>query len=105
MRGGFRGGMMGRGHRFRGGLNSNGFVIGNAVGGKVTAVNGQQFTIDASGTTKTVQITDTTRFPVNSGTQVKVGDQVIVSGEQDSKGVIQATRVIDRTQTTNTNSL
>jgi len=66
----------------------------NSISGKVTAVNGQTFTIDISGQSKTVQTLDTTRFPLNSATIVKVGDQVVVFGHQDSKGVIQATRIL-----------
>jgi len=66
----------------------------NSVSGKVTAINGQTFTTDVNGQSKTVQISDTTRFPLNSATSVKVGDQVVVLGQQDSKGVIQATRIL-----------
>lgn len=98
MGGNFRGGMMGRGG-FRGGNfnNGNGYIGSNGISGKVTAVNDKTFTVDANGTSKNVQITDSTRFPANSSSQVKVGDQVVVIGEQDSNGNIQATRVIDRT--------
>lgn len=86
-------GMTGGRHGFRGGN----FNSGNAISGKVTAVNGQTLTIDASGTSKTVQISDSTRFPIGSATDIKTGDQVVVFGEQDSKGTVQATRIIDRT--------
>ena len=86
-------GMMGGGYGFRGGN----FNSGNTISGKVTAVNGQTLTIDASGTSKTVQISDSTRFPIGSATDIKTGDQVVVFGEQDSKGTVQATRIIDRT--------
>jgi|GEM_PF-1669028 len=66
----------------------------SSVSGKVTAVAGQTFTIDVNGQSKTVQISDTTRFPLNSATSVKTEDQVIVFGQQDSKGVIEATRIL-----------
>lgn len=95
LRGGYgmmHGGVMGRG---RGQFGGRGMMSGHsASAGKVTAVNGQTLTVDFSGDSKTVQISDTTRFPLNSATAVKVGDQVVVVGEQDSKGVIQATRII-----------
>ena len=70
-----------------------GFVFSNSISGKVTAVNGQTFTVDVSGQSKTVQITDSTRFPITSATKMNVGDQVVVWGQQDSNGVIQATRI------------
>lgn len=79
-----RNGMMGRGN----------VLFGAQTTGKVTAVDGKTFTVDASGTSLKVQITDTTRFPLKSATSVVVNDQVIVSGEKDSNGVIQATRII-----------
>jgi hypothetical protein len=66
----------------------------NNISGKVTTVSGQTFTIDVNGQSKTVLILDTTRFPINSATSVKTGDQVVVFGQQDSKGVIQATRIL-----------
>ncbi len=102
-RGGYYGMMGGYGHMgmirggygFRGGnYGGNGAVSANRISGKVTAVNGQTFTIDASGTTKDVQITSDTRFPINSSTGVKTGDQVLVIGQQDSSGKIQATQII-----------
>lgn len=92
MGGGFYGG---RGGMMRGGNIAN----QNAISGKVTAVNDKKFTIDASGTPKDIQISDTTRFPLNSATSVKVGDTVIVRGQQDSSGVIQATTILVNPQT------
>jgi hypothetical protein len=64
------------------------------VAGKVTAVDGKTFTIDASGTSVKVQIVDATRFPISSATTVAVNDQVVVSGEKDSSGTVQATRIL-----------
>lgn len=83
-----RGGMMGgRRGGFRG-------YMEDRTQGKVTAVDGKKFTIDVSGTVTQVQITDTTRFPMNSATTVKVGDTVVVMGEKDSGGVVQAIRIM-----------
>lgn len=82
--------MMGRGGSF--GRMSGNYT--NRISGKVTAANDKKFTIDYNGTSKDVQITDSTRFPISSATTVKVGDTVIVMGQQDSGGVIQAIQVI-----------
>lgn len=92
-------GMRGYGHMDRGGfggrkLNGGNVANRNAISGKVTAVNDKKFTIDASGTSKEIQISDTTRFSLNSATSVKVGDTVIVRGQQDSSSVIQATTIV-----------
>ena len=77
-------GMMGRGE-------SNGF---ESVTGKVTAINGKTFTMNiGSNKTKDVQISDTTRFPISSNTNIATGDSVTVRGGQDSNGVIQATLI------------
>jgi hypothetical protein len=70
----------------------------DSVTGKVTTVNGQVFTIDVNGQSKNVQISDLTRFPLNSTTSVKAGDTVTVWGQQDSKNVIQATRIVVKSQ-------
>lgn len=78
----------------RGMMKDRGGMMQNRTAGKVTAVNDKQFTIDVSGTSKTIQITDSTRFPVNSSSSINTGDQVIVTGEQNSNGVIQAERII-----------
>jgi hypothetical protein len=91
---GNRGGMMG-GRNMMFGQSSN------VTQGKVTAVDGQKITIDASGTTKAVQIGTDTRFPLNSTTKIAVGDTISVVGEQDSVGVIQALRVIVNPTTIN----
>ncbi len=69
------------------------YSAANQTSGKVTSVNGSTFTVDASGQTKTVQISATTRFPLNLANKVNVNDQVEVWGLQDSNGVIQATRI------------
>lgn len=66
----------------------------NSISGKVTAVDGQTFTVDQNGQAKKVQIGDETRFPLISQTKVNVGDEVLVWGEQDSSGVVQAVRII-----------
>ena len=88
-RGGFgRGGMM----RGRGFVNDG--LSANELDGKVTAVNDKQFTMTVNSTSKTVQISDSTRFPNTSATKVAVGDTVVVIGEQDSNGVIQATEIV-----------
>jgi hypothetical protein len=89
-------GMMGRGFRQERGFGDKmmgGGFRQNSVSGTVKAVEDKKFTIDVNGTTKTVQISDTTRFSLNSATSVKVNDKVLVWGEQDSNGVIQANRV------------
>jgi hypothetical protein len=86
--GGFRGGMMG-GYRLGIGQEDD-----NVLTGTVKTVNGSKFTVDVNGTTKTVEISSDTRFPVNSATKVAVNDKVVVIGEQDSNGVIQATRIV-----------
>jgi len=79
-------GMMGRDRSFRG---------SEQVTGKVTAVNGKTFAINVgSNQTKDVLISDTTRFPISSNTDIAVGDSVTVSGGQDSDGVIQAVRIV-----------
>jgi hypothetical protein len=70
----------------------------DSVTGKVTTVNGQAFTLDVNGQLKNVQISDLTRFPLNSATSVKTGDTVTVWGQQDSKSVIQATRIVVKSQ-------
>ena len=88
----FGSGMMNNGRGIRGG--SGMMNRENSTSGKVTAVDGKQFTIDASGTSVKVQISDSTRFPLNSATTVTVGDGVSVSGERDSNGVIQAVRIV-----------
>ncbi len=82
-----RRGMMGGGRMMFG-------LAGNAIQGKVTAVDGQKLTVDVSGTSKTVQVGTDTRFPINSTTKINVGDTVSVTGEQDSNGVIQAVRIV-----------
>lgn len=87
-----RGYMMGPGYKGFGG-NGYGMMGQNVIRGKVTNVSGQTFTMDVSGTSKNVQINDTTRFPVSSSSSVKNGDTVLVWGLQDSKGVIQATYI------------
>lgn len=74
----------------RRGTRSRSTLSQNAIESKVTAVNDQTFTIDNNGQPKNVQISDTTRFPLNSATKVNVGNTVIVYGQQDSNGVIQA---------------
>lgn len=79
---------------FRGSMGHGRFMGANSVSGKVTSVNNLSFTIDQNGTTKTVQISSTTRFPINSATKVVVGDQVVIRGGQDNQGVIQATLII-----------
>lgn len=77
-------GMMGRGE----------FNGSESVTGKVTAVNGKTFTMNVgSNTTKNVQISDSTRFPISSNTNISVGDSVTVHGGQDSNGIIQATLI------------
>ncbi len=96
----YRGGMMG-GRGFRGRKwNGSGAVSSNSISGKVTAVNGQTFAVDASGTSKNVQIASATRFPLDSATSVKVGDTVVVRGQQDSSGTIQAKTILVNPQTT-----
>ncbi len=70
------------------------WMKGNVLTGKVTEVNGDIFTVETDGKTKKVEIGDSTRFPLNSATKVKVGDTVIVTGEQDSEGTVQAVRII-----------
>jgi hypothetical protein len=49
--------------------------------------------MDINGQSKNVQISDTTRFPLNSATTVNTGDTVLVWGGQDSNGTIQATQI------------
>jgi hypothetical protein len=79
----------GFGHR-----NFMGRMMGvNSVSGKVIAVNGQTFTIDDNGQSRSVQINDTTRFSINSTTKINVNDQVVVWGLQNSSGVIQADHI------------
>ena len=85
----YRGGM---GMRGFGGSYNNTYNT-NEISGKVTAVNGSSFIVDVAGTSKTVAISSTTRFPLNSATKVNVGDNVDVWGLQDSSGVIQADRI------------
>ena len=75
------------------GFRQNNALSDNEVSGKVTAVNDKQFTMTVGSTSKTVQISDSTRFPNTSATKVAVGDTVVVVGEQDSNGVIQATEI------------
>lgn len=76
------------------GFENNGFIGSNIVSGKVTAVSGKKFTVDDSGTKIDVKISDSTRFPISSATSVKTGDQVIVWGEKDSSGTVQAVRIV-----------
>lgn len=66
----------------------------NVIEGKVTAVNDKVFTVEQNGQSKNFQISDSTRFPIDSANKVAVGDTVIISGEQDSNETIQATRII-----------
>jgi len=66
----------------------------DVIKGKVTAVGDKKFTLDYQGKSKEVQITENTRFPLDSETQIKVGDEVIVWGEQDASGIIQAYRIV-----------
>jgi hypothetical protein len=78
-------------------MMGNHMILGfnnNSIQGNVTAVDGQKLTINVSGTSKTVQISTDTRFPLNSDTKINVGDIVTVTGEQDSSGVIQAQHII-----------
>jgi hypothetical protein len=88
-----------RNYNLRGGMGKGGFgkrmggQSQNRTSGKVTVVSDKKFTIDASGNNVDIQITASTRFPVSSANTVKVGDQVIVSGEKDASGVVQAIRI------------
>ena len=79
------------------GFHNRGFMgrmmEADSVSGKVTAVNGQTFTIDDKGQSKSVQINNTTRFSLNSATKVNVNDQVVIWGLQNSSGIIQADRI------------
>lgn len=86
-------GNSGRG-KFGAGMGGRMMVRNNATGGKVTAVEGKVLTVDASGTSIKVQISDITRFPLSSNTAIKVGDQLAVFGEKDANGIVQATRII-----------
>jgi hypothetical protein len=66
----------------------------NMIEGKITVVADKTFTIDQNGQSKNVQISDSTRFPLDSANKVTVGDKVRVWGEQDANGVIQAMRIM-----------
>lgn len=72
---------------------SGSFMMRNSVSGNVTAVSGQSFTLNLSGQNRTVQISSSTLFSLNSANKVTVGDQVTVWGGQDSQRVIQASRI------------
>jgi hypothetical protein len=61
--------------------------------GTVKTVDDKTFTMDLNGATKTVKITDSTKFLGGSATSVSVGDKVIVFGSAGSDGVITATRI------------
>jgi len=65
----------------------------DALTGKVTEVSGDTFSVESDGKTKKVEISDSTRFPLDSATKVKVGDTVVVTGDQDSEGTVQAIRI------------
>lgn len=89
-----RGMMGGRGRLLDENVQYNSNQYNNYLTGKVTAVNDKQFTATIDSETRIVEISDTTRFPNTSATKVVVGDTVFVSGEQDSSGIIQATRIV-----------
>jgi len=88
---GFRGGrmgMMGRGFR------QDNDESANTISGTVTAVDGSKFTVSVNNSSKTVEISDATRFPITSASKVAVNDKVEVVGQQDSNGVIQANEIV-----------
>ncbi|MDD5692920.1 MAG: DUF5666 domain-containing protein [Patescibacteria group bacterium] len=86
-------GNMGFGNMGRPGMMGGYRVFQNRIIGKVTGVNGKTFTMDVSGTSYNVQINDTTRFPINSANTVKAEDTVLVWGQKDNNGVVQATQI------------
>lgn len=61
--------------------------------GTVKTVNGKTFTMDLNGTTKTVTITDSTKFIGDSATSVSAGDKVIVFGATGDNNTVTATRI------------
>lgn len=65
----------------------------NTIEGKVTAVNDQVFTMDNNGQSRNVQVSSSTRFPLDSTTKINVGDIITVRGQQDSNGMIQAVSI------------
>lgn len=93
--GGCGGGMMGG----RGGLGqgrTGGQMVGQRYSGSITAVNGNSFTLNSSNKNVTVNIaTDTSIYnsdgTIAKQTDLKVGNNVIVSGPSNSNGEINAT--------------
>jgi hypothetical protein len=86
---GFRG-------RYGGGVNTQNGIV---VSGKVTAVNGNDFTVDQNGSSKTVKTNGNTGFRGVGISGIKSGDQVVVSGTTNSDGSIQALSVSVATAT------
>jgi len=82
------------------GLMGNRGILQDRISGKVTSVNGKSFTLEASGTSYNVQISDSTRFPINSASTVKTSDTVLVWGQKDGNDIIQATQIAVNPQTT-----
>ncbi len=79
---------------FRGGYGGNTQTQnGIVLSGKVTAVNGNDFTVDQNGSSKTVKTDSNTRFRGVGINGLKSGDQVVVSGTTNSDGSIQALSV------------
>ncbi|HUD20909.1 MAG TPA: hypothetical protein VMQ44_02490 [Candidatus Saccharimonadales bacterium] len=77
----------GRGFGMMGGMRG---ARGGSLTAKVNAVNGQTLIVDDAGTSRTIQISSTTRFSLSSTTKIATGDTITVIGSQDSGGVIQA---------------
>lgn len=69
-------------------------MLKKVIWGKVMAVGDKKFTIEYEGKPKEVQISDETRFPLDSKTEINVGDTVEIWGEQDVHGTVQAERII-----------
>ena len=87
MRGGFMGGRVRGEHGFF--TNNNGTVLS----GKITNVNGNDFTLDQNGTSKTIKTDSNTRFGGLGIGGLKSGDQVTVVGTANTDGSIQARSV------------
>ncbi len=67
---------------------------GIVLSGKVTAVNGNDFTVDQNGSSKAVKTDGNTVFRGVGISGLKSGDQVVVSGTTNSDGSIQAMSVV-----------
>jgi hypothetical protein len=89
------GGQGGTGNVARGQGNGGGVqLLGNNTIGQVTAIDGQTLTVKTAQADVKVTLDSTTKVSkYDGGSQLSVGDSVVVAGERQSDGSVKATSV------------